>query len=100
MFVESSQIMKKAKFLLLICLVLIMSTLSVAQDKPVSQKMASTAMTAIWAKSEAGLPARWSYEFGVVLKGVEGVWLSTGEGRYFSFIQKGMDNFVNTFRNR
>jgi len=95
MFVESSQIMKKAKFLLLICLVLIMSTLSVAQDKPVSQKMASTAMTAIWAKSEAGLPARWSYEFGVVLKGVEGVWLSTGEGRYFSFIQKGMDNFVN-----
>ena len=55
-------------------------------------------MTALWqnpARNESGAPARWSYEYGVVLKGLEGVWLSTGEGRYFSFIQKGMDNFVN-----
>jgi unsaturated rhamnogalacturonyl hydrolase len=65
-----------------------------AQDKPVTQQVASTAMTALW-KNEPSAPPKWSYEFGVVLKGIEGVWLSTGEGRYFTFIQKGMDNFVN-----
>lgn len=55
-------------------------------------------MTALWhdpARNLSGTPARWTYEHGVVLKGLEGVWLSTGDGRYFSFIQKGIDNFVN-----
>jgi unsaturated rhamnogalacturonyl hydrolase len=55
-------------------------------------------MTALWrdsAKNENGQPPRWSYEQGVVLKGIEGLWLSTGDGRYFTFIQKEMDNFVN-----
>ena len=68
-----------------------------AQQKATEQ-IASTAMTALWrdpTKNMSGSPARWTYEYGVVLKGVEGVWLSTGEGRYFSFIQKGIDNFVN-----
>ena len=55
-------------------------------------------MTALWrdsAKNENGQPPRWGYEQGVVLKGIEGLWLSTGDGRYFTFIQKEMDNFVN-----
>ncbi|HEX6719338.1 MAG TPA: glycoside hydrolase family 88 protein [Pyrinomonadaceae bacterium] len=55
-------------------------------------------MNSLWrdaSRNENGEPSRWSYEQGVVLKGIEGVWLSTGDGRYFSFIQKGMDNFVN-----
>lgn len=69
-----------------------------AQEEKLSEKIAATAMTALWhdpARNENGQPSRWSYEQGVVLKGIEGVWLSTGEGRYFSFIQKAMDNFVN-----
>jgi unsaturated rhamnogalacturonyl hydrolase len=69
-----------------------------AQQPNLSEKIATTAMTSLWhdsAKNENGEPLRWSYEQGVVLKGIEGLWLSTGDGRYFSFIQKGMDNFVN-----
>jgi unsaturated rhamnogalacturonyl hydrolase len=55
-------------------------------------------MTSLWhdpAKNQSGVPARWAYEYGVVLKGIEGLWLNTGEGSYFGFIQKGIDNFVN-----
>ena len=84
---------------LLILLIFITSSSTlVAQQTKLSEQVAATAMTALWhdpARNEGGQPARWSYEHGVVLKGIEGVWLSTGEGRYFSFIQKGMDNFVN-----
>ncbi len=68
------------------------------QDK-YSQLVAETAMTALWRnparpESSTGIPGRWNYEFGVVLKGLEGVWLNTGDGRYFAYIQKGMDTFV------
>lgn len=68
-----------------------------AQSKPLSQKVAATAMTALWrdaAKNESGYPAKWTYDHGLVLKGIEGVWLSTGDGDYFRFIQKNMDHFV------
>jgi unsaturated rhamnogalacturonyl hydrolase len=68
-----------------------------AQSKPLSQKVAATAMTALWrdaAKNESGYPAKWTYDHGLVLKGIEGVWLSTGDGDYFRFIQKSMDHFV------
>ena len=60
-----------------------------AQEQAVTERMAATATTALWrdpAKNETGVPARWAYEYGVVLKGIEGVWLNTGDGRYFSFI--------------
>jgi unsaturated rhamnogalacturonyl hydrolase len=69
-----------------------------AQQPNLSEKIAATAMTSLWrdeSRNENGEPSKWSYEQGVVLKGIEGLWLSTGDGRYFSFIQKGMDNFVN-----
>ncbi len=41
------------------------------------------------------MPARWTYEFGFVLKGIERVWQNTNEEKYLTFIQQGMDNFVN-----
>ena len=90
--------MTHAKFVLSLLLTCTFATLAVAQEKAVTERMAATAMTSLWrdpAGNESGAPARWNYEYGVVLKGLEGVWLSTGDGRYFSFIQKGMDNFVN-----
>ena len=90
--------MKKVNFILSLSLIFLIASLTLAQDKLVSQQIAATAMHSLWrdaARNETGVPGRWTYEFGVVLKGVEGVWLSTGEGKYFSFIQKGMDNFVN-----
>ncbi|HSB26250.1 MAG TPA: glycoside hydrolase family 88 protein, partial [Pyrinomonadaceae bacterium] len=84
--------------ILILLLFITSSSTLVGQQTKLSEQIAATAMTALWhdpARNEGGQPARWSYEHGVVLKGIEGVWLSTGEGRYFSFIQKGMDNFVN-----
>jgi unsaturated rhamnogalacturonyl hydrolase len=90
--------MKIKQTVIFFLVVILSATRSVAQQPDLSQQIASTAMTELWrdaSKNENGLPVRWSYEQGVVLKGIEGVWLSTGEGRYFSFIQKGMDNFVN-----
>jgi len=31
-----------------------------------------------------------------VLKGIEGMWRSTGDGKYFRHIQQSMDHFVNS----
>ena len=58
--------------------------------------MANTAMS-LWKDSltmDASKPVKWSYDQGVVLKGVEGVWNKTGDGKYFKYIQHSMDFFV------
>jgi unsaturated rhamnogalacturonyl hydrolase len=64
--------------------------------QPWSQQLAATAMT-LWKDSfslRPGQPARWSYDQGVILKGIEGIWNATGDGKYFNYIQKSMDVFV------
>ena len=61
-----------------------------------SQQLAATAMS-LWKDSfsmRAGQPAKWSYDQGVILKGIEGIWTATGDGKYFNYIQKQMDYFV------
>jgi unsaturated rhamnogalacturonyl hydrolase len=64
------------------------------QAQSCSQKMANTVMT-IWKDSMTqGRPARWTYEQGVVLKGIEGLWKKTKDKKYFDYIQKSMDLFV------
>jgi unsaturated rhamnogalacturonyl hydrolase len=58
--------------------------------------MAQTAMT-IWKDSfvlEGDKIAKWRYDQGVILKGVEGLWKATGDARYFQYIQKSMDFYV------
>jgi len=78
-------------------LILLQLLVAGAQEKTLSERVAATAMTALWqnpARNEAGTPSRWTYEYGVVLEGLEGVWLQTGDGRYFAYIQKGIDNYV------
>src|SRR5688572_21375292 len=65
-----------------------------AQSWP--EKMAQTVMT-IWKDSmvtQPGRPARWTYEQGVVLKGIEGLWKNTADKKYFDYIEKSMDHFV------
>src|SRR5687768_17390715 len=65
-------------------------------DRPLSQQMAATVMT-IWKDSfslEDNRPARWSYDQGVILKGFENIWVNTGVPRYFEYIQRSMDFFV------
>ncbi|MDB5252900.1 MAG: glucuronyl hydrolase [Flaviaesturariibacter sp.] len=58
--------------------------------------IAQTAMT-IWKDSfalEGDKTAKWRYDQGVVLKGIEGLWKATGDARYFQYIQKSMDFYV------
>ena len=64
------------------------------QPKSYAAEMANTVMT-IWKDSMTnGRPARWTYDQSVVLKGIEGLWRATGERKYFDYIQKSMDLFV------
>ncbi|MGD9101203.1 MAG: glycoside hydrolase family 88 protein, partial [Anaerolineae bacterium] len=37
---------------------------------------------------------RWRYEVGVVLKGIKGVWLKTGDKRYYDYVKRNIDAFV------
>jgi unsaturated rhamnogalacturonyl hydrolase len=64
-----------------------------AQTKPISERAAATAMTALW-RDNAGYPAKWTYDHGLVLKGIERVWHNTGDKQYLDFIQSGIDHFV------
>ncbi|HET7115508.1 MAG TPA: DUF4350 domain-containing protein [Hanamia sp.] len=69
---------------------------SAQQPKDYTEAMAKTVMM-IWKDSlttSAGKPARWTYDQGVILKGIEGLWEQTGDGNYFDYIQKSMDHFV------
>jgi unsaturated rhamnogalacturonyl hydrolase len=61
-----------------------------------SQQMATTAMN-IWKDSfalQGDKVAKWRYDQGVILKGIEGIWNVTGEGKWFNYIQKSMDFYV------
>jgi unsaturated rhamnogalacturonyl hydrolase len=63
---------------------------------PVSERMAKTVM-AVWKDNIASDPTRpdkWAYEQGVLLTGMEAVWLNTGDGRYFDYIKRHVDKFV------
>lgn len=85
------------KFLAISVLALCLSSQAVpslAQTKPLSEKMAATVMD-IWADSLwTGRPFKWSYDQGVLLEGIADVWYHTGDGKYFNYIKKSMDHFV------
>lgn len=65
-----------------------------AQDS-YSAKVAATIMSK-WKDSLSGdgTPAKWTYDQGVVLKGIEGLWLATSDAKYFKYIQHCMDRFI------
>ncbi|MVT08608.1 glycoside hydrolase family 88 protein [Chitinophaga tropicalis] len=75
----------------LLTLILLLPACAFAQ----SAKMAET-MIRIWGDSLqlAGRPAHWTYDQGVVLEGFAGLWKNTGDGKYFRFIQTGMDHYI------
>jgi len=63
-----------------------------------SERMAATAMKTLWrdaGRNETGMPSKWTYDHGVVLKGIEGVWHATGDRKYFDYIKQSMDHYVN-----
>src|SRR5688572_19717104 len=70
---------------------------AITQTGSISERAAATAMTALWrdaSRKENGYPAKWTYDHGLVLKGIERVWNSTGDKKYLKFIQDSMDHFV------
>jgi unsaturated rhamnogalacturonyl hydrolase len=95
----------KETFSIILCLILWAAAAAPAAGQavvagasaPLSERMAATAMRGLWRdaeKKETNRPAKWTYEFGVVLKGIEGVWYATGDGRYFKHVQASLDHFV------
>lgn len=66
------------------------------KELPLSEQMSLTVMNT-WKDSfqlNPGRPAKWSYDLGVILKGMEYVWKSTGKVEYFNYIKKSMDFYV------
>jgi unsaturated rhamnogalacturonyl hydrolase len=45
-------------------------------------------------KRDPVLPEHWSYDYGVVFKGMEQVWLMTGNIDYYNYIKRNMDQFL------
>ena len=77
-------------------LVIIFPVLTNAQSNASpAQKMANTVMK-IWRDSlpAEGKPAKWTYGQDVILQGIQGLWNATGDGKYFDYIQKSMDFFL------
>jgi unsaturated rhamnogalacturonyl hydrolase len=81
------------KKILIIGLVVI-TTMVDAQPKSLSQQLAETVMNTWKDSFSLGNKAKWSYDMGVVLKGFEGIWRNTGDVKYYNYILKQMDFFV------
>src|SRR6185295_5774985 len=81
---------------LVVVVLLVAMSPAFAQAPTVSAQVAATAMTR-WKNSWDNQPSgaeKWSYDQGVVLKGIEALWLNTADGKYFQFIQQSIDRFV------
>jgi unsaturated rhamnogalacturonyl hydrolase len=70
-----------------------------AQNLPLSQQMAATAMkkwkdSLVTGSSKDGR-SRWNYQESVVLRGMEEIYKTTGDKRYFDYIKKHVDYYVN-----
>ncbi len=85
--------MKTSAILILITVLVVTS---VAQSKLISEQLADTAMNRLWvdARNQPGIPPRWTYEQGVILKAIDAMWYATGDAKYFNHIQKGMDYWI------
>ncbi len=83
------------KFVIIFLLAIVVMQHSFAQQIPLSQQMSQTAMK-MWPDSfsTGGKVARWSYDQGVILKGMEAVWKFYGDATYFNYIQHSMDFYV------
>ncbi len=75
----------------------IVVSLQPIQAQPLSERLTKMVMTN-WPDSfsvgEKKPYVKWSYEQGVVLKGIEGVWQQTQKPEYLAYIKKMMDFFV------
>jgi unsaturated rhamnogalacturonyl hydrolase len=72
------------------------TTWSLGQDLPLSRQMVDSFManhkdSILVGKNTA---TKWDYEQGLMLKAIEKVWYRTGEGKYFEYIRKDIDQYV------
>lgn len=78
-------------------IVLLLMAFSAADaQRSYAQEVATTAMN-LWKDSfllEGDKVAKWRYDQGVILKGIEGIWNRTGDGKWFQYLQKSMDFYV------
>lgn len=81
----------------LIVFFLWMNLVANAQDIPYSVQMANSIMSQNTdsLRVKPGARARWDYESGLFLKAIEQVHERTGEGQYFWYIKKIMDQYIN-----
>ena len=70
---------------------LLLLSIHYVQAQPYSQRMAQTAMK-VWPDT---MKAHWTYEQGVVWRGVEDVWLQTADRKYFQYIKNRVDAHLN-----
>ncbi len=88
------------KKIILISIFVLQLTLAFSQRRGINYGLISqnvaTAVMNTWKDSFAldGKPAKWTYDMGVILKGFEGLWLNTGDVKYYDYIQRQMDVFV------
>ena len=86
------------KFLTIIFLTFLLfsAVVSAQSNQMLSEQMADTAMNRVYADSPngAGIPPKWVYDFGTELAGIKNLWFETGDKKYFDFIKKGVDAFV------
>ncbi len=65
-----------------------------AQQNPLSQRMASSAMNR-WPQGRfAANGEKWNPELAILLNGMDAVWYSTADGAYFNYIKQSMDVLV------
>lgn len=74
------------------CILTVLLTGSAAIAQAQSAAMATTIMHK-W-KDAASSPPNWTYDHGVVLEGIAGLWLNTGNAKYFSYVQQSIDNYL------
>jgi unsaturated rhamnogalacturonyl hydrolase len=83
-------------FLLLIFSIVIAAAPANAQNRSLASQLADTVLTnwPDYPGQTPERPGRWSYEQGVVLKGMERVWKQTGNKKYLDYIRATMDRYV------
>ena len=86
----------KRLFFSLLSLALLAQSAEAQTPAPYSQRMADAFIS--WHPDSiligARKTARWDYEQGLMLRALERVWQRTGDARYFTYIQKDLDQFV------
>lgn len=80
----------------LIFIFILFSNLLLAQA-PWSERMAATFMASHKDSILIGSnpTAIWDYEQGLMMKALEKLWVHTGDGKYYNYIQKDIDYFIN-----